>query len=391
MKKSSIIANLVVSCVFLAISLAFLISSPCFGIIFFAIALAFTIINSVKLSNYNKQESYYQNPAPDMNQNYQSPEPEKGNALFIFITVLCCVSFSCCLFNNLALGKHTDKVEENSSQSEQETEEKEIKTTTTETVTQKTTKAKTTSTVTSTTTSTTTTPVQLELAQLYLDFFEPYINSVGKLTPQTFRQDNSGKFADYDVTITEGNEEDLWKFEIKDSNNNYMTFWFFPDNDVYKNPPEDWHWTLCLITYNNGSKEISISDNFHNEKSPVYNTSDKSREKVNQKVKSVDELKKFIFIAKENSTETTTTTVVTEPPTEPPTPAPTNPPTEPPPPPAPVVVECDFVLNTSTMKAHYPNCRDVNKIDPENRWDYYGTVEDVQSMGYSSCGHCHTW
>lgn len=91
------------------------------------------------------------------------------------------------------------------------------------------------------------------------------------------------------------------------------------------------------------------------------------------------------------ATTTTTTKTTTEPPTEPPTPAPTNPPTEPPPPPEPVVVECDFVLNTHTMKAHSPKCRDVKKIDDENRWDYYGTVEDVKAMGYSSCGHCHPW
>lgn len=164
MKKSSIIANLVVSCIFLAISLVFLINSPCFGIIFFAIALTFTIIYTVKLSNYNKQENYYQNqmmqgnynPAPEMNQNYQSPKPEKGNAVFIFITVLCCVSFSCCLFNNLALDKYTDKVEENSSQSEQKTEAKETRTTATKTVTQKTTQAKTTATIENTTEITTT-------------------------------------------------------------------------------------------------------------------------------------------------------------------------------------------------------------------------------------------
>ncbi len=91
---------------------------------------------------------------------------------------------------------------------------------------------------------------------------------------------------------------------------------------------------------------------------------------------------------------TTTTTIVTETPTEPPTPAPTSPPTDPPPPPEPVqpvIAESDYVLNTSTMKAHYPYCRDVDKIDPENRWDYYGTVEDIQAMDYSSCGHCYPW
>lgn len=93
------------------------------------------------------------------------------------------------------------------------------------------------------------------------------------------------------------------------------------------------------------------------------------------------------------SMTTTTTTAKTEPPTKP-TEEPTKPtPTSPPPtsPPAPVEVTYDFVLNTSTMKAHKPSCRDVKKIDEGNRRDYPGTVEEVQAMGYSPCGHCHPW
>ncbi|MBO5103771.1 MAG: DNA-entry nuclease, partial [Ruminococcus sp.] len=66
-------------------------------------------------------------------------------------------------------------------------------------------------------------------------------------------------------------------------------------------------------------------------------------------------------------------------------------PETPPEPVQPVVTESNYVLNTSTMKAHTPNCRDVDKIAPENRQDYYGTVEDVQAMGYDSCGHCNPW
>ncbi|MDE6774920.1 MAG: hypothetical protein K2J37_01235 [Ruminococcus sp.] len=91
------------------------------------------------------------------------------------------------------------------------------------------------------------------------------------------------------------------------------------------------------------------------------------------------------------TTTTTTVPVTTEPPTEPPTEAPTPAPTEPPYVPPVQSNEPDYVLNTSRMKAHYPDCRDVNKIDNENRQDYYGTAEDLQSMGYSACGHCHTW
>lgn len=48
----------------------------------------------------------------------------------------------------------------------------------------------------------------------------------------------------------------------------------------------------------------------------------------------------------------------------------------------------DYVLNTNTMKFHYPDCRDVGRIKPENRWDYHGTRESIIAMGYTPCGHC---
>lgn len=54
-------------------------------------------------------------------------------------------------------------------------------------------------------------------------------------------------------------------------------------------------------------------------------------------------------------------------------------------------VESNFVLNTETMKAHTTTCGDVAKMNIENRWDYYGTIEDLQNMGYSPCGHCRPW
>lgn len=271
-------------------------------------------------------------------------------------------------------------------------------TTTTEKLTTTKTTTQTTEKTTATTKTTTTTePTEIEFTQLYLDFFEPYTDSIDELMPEGFRQANSEKFTNYDVQITEGNEEDMWKFEISDNNGNKVYMSFYPTNDMYENPPEDWIETLTLLTYNSGDKEISISDRYHLDSKPTYNTHDKNRETPNQEVKTLDELKLFMFgIDKKSSetetttTETTTATTTTPPATEPPTEAPT--PAPPPPEPVqPVITESDYVLNTSTMKAHYPNCRDVDKIDPENRWDYYGTVEDIQSMGYSSCGHCHAW
>lgn len=49
----------------------------------------------------------------------------------------------------------------------------------------------------------------------------------------------------------------------------------------------------------------------------------------------------------------------------------------------------DYVLNTNTMKFHFPYCSSVEKIAPQNYEEFYGTRDDAISMGYSSCGNCH--
>lgn len=50
--------------------------------------------------------------------------------------------------------------------------------------------------------------------------------------------------------------------------------------------------------------------------------------------------------------------------------------------------EDKWVLNTSTMKIHYPSCSQVKKIAPQN---YSTSNEDKDSLiarGYSMCGRC---
>ena len=49
----------------------------------------------------------------------------------------------------------------------------------------------------------------------------------------------------------------------------------------------------------------------------------------------------------------------------------------------------DYVLNDKSHKFHVPTCRDVKKMNPSNRKEYSGTVEQVIAMGYKPCGHCH--
>lgn len=53
-----------------------------------------------------------------------------------------------------------------------------------------------------------------------------------------------------------------------------------------------------------------------------------------------------------------------------------------------VPVTNSYVLNTSTMKFHKSNCRDVEKIAPENYDTFSGSRDEVINMGYDPCGHC---
>ena len=48
-----------------------------------------------------------------------------------------------------------------------------------------------------------------------------------------------------------------------------------------------------------------------------------------------------------------------------------------------------YILNIDTKKFHYPDCRDVDKMEDENRRDYHGTRSSVIDKGYVPCGHCN--
>lgn len=47
-----------------------------------------------------------------------------------------------------------------------------------------------------------------------------------------------------------------------------------------------------------------------------------------------------------------------------------------------------YVLNTKTLKIHYPKCDDVKKIKPENYATSNSSKEELISQGYTLCGHC---
>lgn len=47
-----------------------------------------------------------------------------------------------------------------------------------------------------------------------------------------------------------------------------------------------------------------------------------------------------------------------------------------------------FVLNTDSHKIHYPSCRDVPKIKPQNYSTSNQSVSELEAQGYTTCGHC---
>lgn len=48
----------------------------------------------------------------------------------------------------------------------------------------------------------------------------------------------------------------------------------------------------------------------------------------------------------------------------------------------------DYVLNKNTKKIHYPYCNSVTQMSEKNRVEYKGTLNDLKSQGYATCGNC---
>ena len=49
----------------------------------------------------------------------------------------------------------------------------------------------------------------------------------------------------------------------------------------------------------------------------------------------------------------------------------------------------DYVLNTNSLKFHYPSCRDVEIMAEGNRRNVTKTRDEIIEMGYTPCGHCN--
>ena len=49
----------------------------------------------------------------------------------------------------------------------------------------------------------------------------------------------------------------------------------------------------------------------------------------------------------------------------------------------------NYVLNTSSMVFHRPTCSSVKTIAEGNRYDYFGTYDEVTALGFRACQRCN--
>ena len=49
----------------------------------------------------------------------------------------------------------------------------------------------------------------------------------------------------------------------------------------------------------------------------------------------------------------------------------------------------DYVLNTKSMRFHFPWCSGVETMSQKNRQDYYGDRDTLIQQGYKPCGTCN--
>ncbi len=54
----------------------------------------------------------------------------------------------------------------------------------------------------------------------------------------------------------------------------------------------------------------------------------------------------------------------------------------------PNTVTSQYVLNTNTKKIHKSSCHHINKMNEANKKSYSGSIDDLYSQGYTTCGTC---
>lgn len=54
-----------------------------------------------------------------------------------------------------------------------------------------------------------------------------------------------------------------------------------------------------------------------------------------------------------------------------------------------IIYETSYILNTNTMKFHYPDCKSASRIKDKNKDSFEGSRNVLIEAGYSPCGNCH--
>lgn len=52
------------------------------------------------------------------------------------------------------------------------------------------------------------------------------------------------------------------------------------------------------------------------------------------------------------------------------------------------VITGQYVLNTNTKKIHKTHCHHINRMNESNKQSYSGSIDDLYSQGYTTCGTC---
>lgn len=52
------------------------------------------------------------------------------------------------------------------------------------------------------------------------------------------------------------------------------------------------------------------------------------------------------------------------------------------------VITGEYILNTNTKKIHKTHCHHINRMNEENKQSYNGSIDELYSQGYTTCGNC---
>lgn len=124
---------------------------------------------------------------------------------------------------------------------------------------------------------------EIDTTNLFKDFYEEYYYSMDSITFDKLLK--RAEKSNYTVEAIPPSEEDLGHIIIKDIGGNYVSLYFYPNSLGDE--------SLTSITYSDGTKEITQSDDFHvGHRTSTY---DPDRSEPNQSVSGITAQKEFMF------------------------------------------------------------------------------------------------